>query len=125
MGNTSGSNRKTTINGFVFDIFADANFNETGSKYENDRIPTSGKSFKKMTKRVEKVESVILKANSEERQILRDLSDAIEDFPFSYMTADGSTRRANGSIFFENRETEENRATVQYHPAEDWEEFTV
>lgn len=125
MGNGSGSIRKITLNGITYDVMADSNFNETGSAHENDRIPTSGASFKKMTKRVQKVESVVVKANPDERQLLKAQSDALTDFPMSYTTADGSVRRANGSIFFENRETEENRATLQLHPSGDWEEFVA
>ena len=125
MGNTTGSIRKITLNAITFDVMADSNFNETGSAFDNDRIPTSGKSVKKMTKRVQKVESVVVKANPDERQLLKALSDSITDFGMSYTTADGSVRRSNGSIFFENRETEENRATLQLHPSGDWEEFVA
>lgn len=123
MGNTSGSIRKLTLNGITFDVLSDSNFNETGSAYENDRIPTSGESFKKMTKRVQKVESVVVRANPAVRKQLADLADSTSDFPMSYTTADRSVRRANGSINFENRETEENRATIQLHPKAGWEDF--
>ncbi|HUX61448.1 MAG TPA: hypothetical protein VMV32_09075 [Ignavibacteriaceae bacterium] len=125
MGDGSGSILKITLDGITFDVMADSNFNETGSGFENDRIATSGKSFKKMTKRVEKVESVILKANANDKQQLKYLSEKLEDFPMSYKTADGSVRRAKGSIYFETRETEENRATIQLHPANGWEEFVA
>ena len=125
MGNATGSIRKLTLDGITFDVMADSNFSETGAGFENDRIPTSGASIKKMTKRVQKVESVVIKANPEEKQRLQVLNDRLTDFPMSYTTADGSVFRTNGSINFETRETEENRATIQLHPSNGWEIFNA
>ena len=124
MGDIAGSIRKLTLDGISFDVMADANFNKTGSSTENDRIPTSGKSFKKMTKRVQKVESVVIKVNTDEDEILEGLADRLEDFPMSYTKADGSVYRATGSIEYESSETMENRGTVQLHPSDGWEKFS-
>ena len=125
MGNTSGSIRKLTIGGITYDVMADSNFNQRGSGFENDRIPTSGNSFKKMTKRIQKVESVIVKADPNTRINLKAQSEQLDDLSMSYTTADNSVFRAKGSIFFENVESEENRATVQLHPNADWELFVA
>lgn len=124
-GDVSGSIRKVVLDGISFDAIMDTNISETGSAYENDRIATSGKSFKKMTKRVEKAESVVLKANADEKELLKGLAERLDDFPMSYTTADGSVFRTKGSIEFEGRETMENRATIQMHPADTWEIFSA
>ena len=122
-GDTSGSILKLTLSGITFDVMADSNFNQTGSQTENDRIPTSGNSFPKKTKRIMKVESVVIKADPSTRNFLESLADAIKDFSMSYKTADGSVFRAKGSINYENVESEENRATIQLHPNAKWEPF--
>lgn len=119
----SGSIRKLTLDGITFDVMSDANLSKTGSQFENDRIATSGKSFKKMTKRVTKVESVVIKLNVDEDEILEGLAERLEDFPMSYTTASGSVYRAVGSIEYESFETMENRGTVQLHPSTTWDRF--
>ncbi|MCK5127579.1 MAG: hypothetical protein KAR42_15085 [candidate division Zixibacteria bacterium] len=123
MSDTGGSIRKVTLDGTAFDVFADSNFSETITRFENDRIPTSGRNIKKMTRRVPKVESVVLAANGEEKQVLILLGETTVDFPMSYETAGGDVYRTTGSIEVENRETEELRATVQLHPSTHWNPF--
>lgn len=123
MSDTTGSIGKLTLDGITFDVFADSNFSETFTRFENDRIPTSGRNIKKMTRRVPKVESVVVAANGEEKQVLILLGETTVDFPMSYETAGGDVYRATGSIEVENRETEENRATLQLHPAGTWNPF--
>jgi hypothetical protein len=41
----------------------------------------------------------------------------------SYTEASGDVYRASGWIEFESHETEENRATIQMHPRNDWSAF--
>ncbi len=124
-GDASGSVRKLTLSGITFDVLSDSNFNQTGSQTENDRIPTSGNSFQKKTKRIMKVESVIVKCDPNTRNTLEALADSLEDFSMSYTTADESVFRAKGSIEFESVETEENRGTIQLHPNAKWEKFVA
>jgi hypothetical protein len=125
MGNdVAGTIKKVTLDGQTFDVMADSNMTETGGPYENDRIPVNRyRSIRKMTTRVEKREGLMIACNAEERKRLRELSMRETDFPMSYVTADGSTYRARGTIEFENRETEETRAAIQLHPNGEWEEF--
>lgn len=122
----AGTLRKVTIDGITYDVMADTNVTETGSAFENEAIPTSGKNMKKMTRRPENRESVVLACNGDERELLRAAADSPRtNIPLSYETAAGDVFRADGWIEFENRETEENRATIQMHPRTEWDQFVA
>jgi hypothetical protein len=123
MGDITGTLRKVTLDGVTFDVMADTNVNEVGSAFQNEAIPTSGRNLKKMTRRVEARGGVALACNGSEREVLKDLAERTADFPMSYETAASDVYRATGWIEFENRETEESRATIQMHPRNGWEPF--
>ncbi len=125
MSDTTGSIKKVTLDGVTFDVFADTNISETGSAFENSSIPTSGRNLRKMVGRPENREGVVLACNGFERGVLKGLADGVADFPMSYETAGGDVYRAAGWIEFENRETEESRATIQMHPRDTWTEFVA
>jgi hypothetical protein len=119
----SGTLRRITLDGITFDCMADTNATEVGSAFENSAVPTSGRNMRKMMRRTENREGIVLACNGSERELLRGLADRRTDFPMSYETAAGDVYRAQGWIEFENRETEENRATIQMHPRTEWEPF--
>ena len=123
MGNVTGTPRKVVLDGITFDVFADANITEIGSAYENENIPTSGKNMLKKIRRSQNRESVVVAANGAERDVLRTLSERTIPFSISYELASGDIYRATGFIEFENRETEENRATIQLLPENEWTAF--
>ena len=123
MGDVAGTIRKVVLDGVTFDVPLDINITEIGSAYENDSIPTSGRNMRKMTKRSETREGVVLMANGAERAVIRELADRTTDFTLAYETAGGDSYKAQGWIEFENRETEENRATVKLFPRGEWESF--
>lgn len=123
MGDITGTLRKVTLDGITFDVMADTNVTETGSQWQNEAIPTSGRNLKKMTRRPEIREGVVLACNGSERDLLKEMAERTTDFPMSYETAAGDVYRATGWIEFESRETEENRATIQMHPRDSWESF--
>lgn len=123
MAGTAGSIRKVTLDGITFDTLADTNITEMGSQYEVEGIPTSGGNIKKMTRRVETRESVIIACDGAERDILKGLAERIEDYPMSYETAAGDVYRSPGYIEFVSRETEENRAEITMIPRETWDSF--
>lgn len=118
-----GSIRKVTLGGVTYDVFADSNFSEVGSPYENESVPTSGRPMRKLTRRPYNVESVVLACNGAERVLLEELAGPGEDITLSYQTANGDVRRATGWIEFETRETEEGRAAIQLHPRTNWDMF--
>lgn len=120
-----GTPRKVTLDGITFDVMADTNISEMGSRFENEGVPTSGRIMKKMTRRAKTAESVTLACNGDERAVLQEFDERQENFSMSYELASGDVFRAVGFIIFENRETEEQRATIQMVPAQDnqWEPF--
>lgn len=115
-----GAIRKVTLDGITFDVFPDANVKEVGSAWENSAVPTSGRTMRKMMKRVEEREGIVLACNGAERDILKGFADGTVDIPMSYVTAAGDIYSAAGFIEFESRETEENRATIKMIPRSDW-----
>ena len=119
----AGSPRNLNLNGVPYRIMADANISEIGSQFENESIPTSGTNMRKMTKRSENRESVVVAANADERDQLKALADQTSSFTISYETAAGDVYRTVGFIEFENRETEENRATLTLMPNDTWSTF--
>ncbi len=123
MGDVAGTIRKVILDGVTYDAMGDTNITEVGGAFENESIPTSGRNIKKMTKRPENREGVVIACNGAERELLKELSERLTDFTLAYQTAGGDTYRAVGWIEFENRETEENRATVQLHPRSTWDAF--
>lgn len=125
MADVAGSIPQLILDGSPFDVMADANISEVGSGFEIDFIPTSGRHMKKMTRRVETRESVVLACNGAEREILVALAERVEDFSMSYETAGGDIYRTTGSIEFETRETEELRATIKMFPRTKWQPFVA
>jgi len=120
MADIAGALRKVTLDGITFDVFTDSNVKEVGSGWENSAIPTSGRTMRKMVKRVEEREGVVVACNGAERAVLKELSERQSDYPMSYETASGDTFTAQGFIEFESRETEENRATLKLIPRDGW-----
>ena len=124
MSDVVGSILKVNIAGVTFNAAADANITETGGKFENDAIPTSGVNMRKMTKRVDIKEGVTLITNAEELENLKFLAEATTDFPMSYTQANGDTYRTGaGWIELENRETEEGKTTVKMFPRKQFDLF--
>lgn len=123
MADVTGTLRKVTLDGVTFDVMADTNVSEIGNAWQNEGVPTSGRNIRKMTRRVEAREGVVLACNGAERELIKALADRTDDFPMSYETAAGDVYRAVGFIEFENRETEEGRATVQLIPRNGWDSF--
>lgn len=125
MSDVAGSIRKVTLDGITFDVPADANVSEVGSGFLNESIPTSGRTLRKMTKRSQTREGLVVIANGAERELLQELADRLSDFPISYETSGGDVYRTTGWIEFENRETEELRCAIQLHSRNGWDAFVA
>ena len=121
----AGSNRKLTIDGISYRVAADANFSETFTKFENDVIATSGSGMKKKTKRIQRVEGVVLLTNAAERIELEAAAESIDDLKLSYQNAAGDEYKSEGTIEIEGNETEENRTSVTLLPTGDWTPFVA
>lgn len=116
MGDVSGSVRGLALDGLPFRTAFDANINFQISPYENEAIPSSGKSMLKKTLRSPNAEGVTVLANPLEQEQLLTLSERLEPFPISAELADGSVYRTTGWIDFPGVETEENRAEIMIIP---------
>lgn len=119
----AGSNRKLTIEGVSYDVAADSNFSEMISSFENSMIPTSGKNMRKMMKRVNTREGVVLITDADERIALKSISESVDDIKLSYTNAAGDEFKAEGTIEVEANETEENRTNCILLPRGDWTPF--
>lgn len=119
----AGSIRKVTLDGVTYDVAGDANIDEVGSAYENDVVVTSGNNLRKMNRRAQTREGVVLICDGAERDALKDLAERTDDFMMSYTTASGDVYKALGWIEFEKRETEEYRCSIKMIPRRGWESF--
>lgn len=116
MGKPVGSMRKVTLDGVPFNVMADANADQKKGKFDTEGVPTSGDTIMQKTYRAQTADSIGLQANNAEADVLRVLSERINNFPMSYTTADGSTFRAVGQINYEGHNTEKGLATIQMIP---------
>ena len=123
MGDIAGTPRKCMIDGISFDVMADTDITQPGSKFLNESIPTSGRNMRKMTKRAQTREGLIIACNSSEAAILKGFADSEAEIPLSYTLADGSKYTSPGWIEFESVTSMENRGTIKLHEKEDWEPF--
>ena len=116
----SGTPRVLELDGVAFNLMADVDVSEMGGAVEVEMVPTSGESMKKMTRRSQTRESVVVACSDEERELLQTLSERVDNFPMSYTTAAGGNYHATGSIEFETRTLSENRATIKLLPIDNW-----
>lgn len=123
MADVTGTIRKVTLDGVTYDVFADSNISAIPSSHENTAIPTSGRNMRKMMRRAQSRENLVLVANGVEQEAIKALAERLDDYPMSYETAGGDVYRATGFIEFATHETEENRAAVTLHPRDGWEAF--
>lgn len=118
-----GSIRGVSLDGIPFRAAADGNLSRKITRWENSRIPTSGKSMRKMIKRVLSAEGLPLVTNADELGQLKSFAENLDDIPMSYTTAAGDEYKATGSIEIEDAGTEEGRTVVRLDPADDWTPF--
>ena len=119
----AGSLRKLTIEGISFDVAADADFSEIFTQFENAMVPTSGGAMRKMTKRIVAVEGVVLITDADERLVLKDFAEGLDNVKITYTNAAEDSYRCEGTIEIENNSTEENRTSCTIQPVGDWTKF--
>ena len=120
-----GSVRNVTIEGISFRCAADTNISRVITIIENSRIPTSGKSMRKMVRRIPAFESVVLAVNASEIEQLKSFAESLNDLTMSVETAAGDQYKSTGTIEVENVDTDEGKASCQLLPAEDWTPFVA
>lgn len=119
----SGSIRKCTVEGVAFDVAADANLTHVFTIYENSMVPTSGNGMRKMTKRIPSIEGLVLVCDANERLVLKDFAEGLDDVKVTVTLASGDSYRCEGTVEIENNESEENRTSCAIHPRGDWTKF--
>lgn len=128
MGDTSGTPRKVTLDGITYDVMSDANFSDSGHTFENEGVPTSGRTMQKKVRKPAMTESVEIATNFNEYQNIKDLNDREDTFPISWEDVEGNVYRANGFINIDSpRETETNKTGIQIivEDADGWSPFAV
>lgn len=116
MGDVSGTLRKASLDGITFRAAMDINVNLQTSPYENEGIPTTGRTMLKKTLRNPNAEGVTFVVNPAEQELLRGFSERLKPFPISFELADGSVYRTDGWIDFPGVETEENKTELVVIP---------
>ena len=122
-GDVVGSPQSVSVEGIPYRAAGDANITHIITKFENSKIPCSGKAMRKMVKRIPAMEGVVLLTNPNEADVLKSFAEDPEDIKFSITVADGTVYKAEGTIEVENRESEEGRTTVQFLPNDDWTKY--
>lgn len=123
MGDVVGTIRGASVEGIPYRVAGDANATHVITKYENSKIPTSGKAMTKKVKRIPVIEGATLITNPDEAATLKAFAEDVEDIKFSVTLADGTIYKAEGTIEVESRETEEGRTAVQFLPNDDWTKY--
>ena len=123
--NVSGSLGVIRLDGIKFTPAADINVTEINGKFEIEMLPGVGQNMKKMTRRVQTREGVVLLTNAADNDLLIELANRVNNFSMSYESADGTVHTSFGCITYEGRETDSNRTTIQMLPADDsgWKAF--
>lgn len=116
MGDVAGTLRKASLDGITFRAAMDINVNIQISPFENEGIPTTGRTMLKKTLKSPNAEGVTFIVNPTEQDLLREFSERLEPFSISFELADGSVYRTDGWIDFPGVETEENRTELVVIP---------
>ena len=116
MGDVSGTLRKFSFEGVTFRAAMDVDVNLQISAYENEGIPSTGKSMLKKTLRNPNAEGIGLLLNPQEQDVMREFSERTETGTMSMELADGSVYRTSGWIEFPGVQTAENRAEITVIP---------
>ena len=118
--NVSGTLIGAAIGGVPFQVAGDANVTLPSSMFEIENVPTSGTNMRKMVKRSQTIEGVVLICNSEDHATVAAFADSLDDTTLAVTTAAGDTYRADGTINIDSYESEELRLTVNMLPRFKW-----
>jgi outer membrane lipopolysaccharide assembly protein LptE/RlpB len=116
----AGSIRQVSLAGTVFHVMADSNISMPPSAWENSNIPTSGPNMRRMVRRSQNIEGLVLACTADDLAALKLISESLDNITMSVTNAAGDTLRAEGTVNLESHETEENRTAVQLLPENEW-----
>jgi len=123
--NISGTLRSVTIGGVLFQPAGDVNANMPTSAWEIENVPTSGTNMRKMTRRSQTIEGVVLIVNADEHQVVKAFAESLDDVTLAVATQAGDVYRAGGTVHLESYESEELRLTVHLLPRAGWDKSTA
>lgn len=124
MADTVGTPRNVNLNGISKDVMSDANISQAHERYENEGVPTSGRTLQKKTAKAQQAESVDIACNAAEYEEILSLSARTDSFPMSYEDAEGNIYRATGFIRIDSpRETETGKVTLHLITENGWSLF--
>lgn len=109
----SGSLREAKIDGFSFNVTADANIALT-ARVEKEAVPHSGGNALKETLVSGSIEAVKLTVSPSEYDVLRSLSENPEDIPLSVALRDGSVLRSQGTVKLGPYQSEDFSCEVEF-----------
>jgi hypothetical protein len=121
--NIVGTPKSVTINGYTYNVAADAELKHGKPKYKNEPEPTTGATFRKMTLQDEGVEGVKLKVNASELEQIKAVAESTDSVTLAYATIDGSVYHGSGFIDYESRSTSDGVVEVKLYPESGWVPF--
>jgi hypothetical protein len=118
-----GSPVGVSIGGYAFRVDSGADFKDAKPEFKNTEELTSGEPLRKMETISREVESVTLKVNDEEAEMLKAFNDQPDSLKLSYTLRSGSTYQGEGWIEYEGRQTATGKAEVKLHSPGGWTYF--
>ena len=91
-----GTPLSLTVDGNTFYFTADADPGEGKPKYENSTELSTGRTFRKMVRQTEDMDSLTLKTTSDEYELLKELNNRIDPSPLSYKNAAEDVYKGHG-----------------------------
>lgn len=112
MGDTVGTPQGVMLDGLNYNVASDANFTMKNQRHEIEPVPTSGRTFKKMTAQAQVIEGVDLTTNALEHERLVALNDRTDSYPIGYTDAEGNNYKSTGYIKLDSRETQDGKTSL-------------
>lgn len=118
-----GTPQKLTLAGLTLRVAADADPKDGKPAYKNEAVPTTGSSFRKMTKQDSGAENWSVIVNSDELAKLQSMAKSTDDITMSYETAAEDVYRATGFIDFDGRQQAAGKVELKLYPRSSWSKF--
>lgn len=116
-----GSPLDISINGISFVSTADCDISFTNDEWDNDLEPNgSGPASISSVRKVPAAESITLRVNSTEVDMLRTWSNAAEFVDFHVVLRDGSVRSCKGLLILDQESTAKGTQTIKIKCRTGW-----
>jgi hypothetical protein len=118
-----GTPEKLVLDGNTFFYTADADPAYGQPMWQNEAVPHSGGTMRKMVRRDTGSTGHTVKANGDELQTLKALQERPESFPMSWTNRAGDVYRTTGFINFDTASAQNGSVELALFPDNDWEPF--